>query len=146
MAIDRLQKCQIAAGNNRHSLLWCLGDLNSLQRGCGYIGRRLDIGMYYVHLHKWMQFYPQENFLFLKTEEMRKDPGQMMAQITEFLGVEQISDQYAKQWLSIEANVQENYRKRFKMKPETEQLLNDFYKPYNMLLANMTGSEHFLWT
>ena len=144
MAIDRLRECQ-TAGNN-HSLLWCLGDLNLLQRGCGYIGRRLNIGMYYVHLRKWMQFYPQENFLFLETEDMRRYPGQMMAQITEFLGVERISDHHAKQWLSIEANVQGNYRKWFKMKPETEKLLNDFYKPYNVLLANMTGSECFLWT
>ena len=143
IAIARLHKC-LAAGN--HSLLWCLGDLNSLQRGCGYIGRRLDIGMYYVHLHKWMQFYPRENFLFLKTEDMRKDPRQMMAQITEFLGVDPINDQHAKQWLSVEANVQEDYRTKFKMKPETEELLNDFYKPYNKLLVNLTGSGRFLWT
>ena len=144
MAIDRLRECQ-TAGNN-HSLLWCLGDLNWLQRGCGYIGRRLDIGIYYVHLRKWMQFYPRENFLFLKTEDMRRYPRQMMAKITEFLGVDRISDHHAKQWLSKEANVQENYQKWFKMKPETEQLLNEFYKPYNMLLANTTGSERFLWT
>lgn len=143
IAIDRLHKCQVV-GN--HSLLWCLGDLNSLQRGCGYIGRRLNIGMYYVHLHKWMQFYPWESFLFLKTEDMRKEPTRMMAQITEFLGLDRVSDQHAQQWLSVEANVQEDYRKRFKMKPETEKLLNDFYKPYNRLLVNMTGSRRFLWT
>lgn len=143
IAIDRLHKCQVTGS---HSLQWCLGDLNSLQRGCGYIGRRLNIGMYYVHLLKWMQFYSRENFLFLQTEDMRKDPSQMMAQITGFLGVDRINDQYSKQWLSIEANVQEDYRKRFKMKPETEELLNDFYKPYNKLLVNMTGSGRFLWT
>ena len=143
IAINRLHRC-LSAGN--HSLQWCLGDLNSLQRGCGYIGRRLDIGMYYVHLHKWMQFYPQENFLFLKTEDMRREPGQIMAQIIEFLGVDWISDQYAKQWLSVEANVQEDYQTKFKMKPETEELLNDFYKSYNELLVNLTGSGCFLWT
>ena len=143
VAIDGLHDC-LAVGN--HSLPWCLGDLNSLQRGCGYIGGRLNISMYYIHLHKWMQFYPRESFLLLKTEEMKREPERVMAQIADFLQVDWIGDQDAKEWLSVEANVQEDYRTKFKMKPETEKLLSDFYKPYNELLVNLTGSGHFLWT
>ena len=70
----------------------------------------------------------------------------MMANITQFLGIDGISDEDARQWLSIEANVQVDYRDKFKMKPETEELLNNFYKPYNKLLVNVTGSRIFLWT
>ena len=143
LAINRILSC-LAAGN--HSLPWCLSDLNSLQSGCGYIGRRLTIGLYYVHLNKWMQFYPRENFLFLKTEDIRREPQQIMTQITDFLGVDRISDKEARQWLSAEANVQRHYKTQYKMKSETEALLNDFYKPYNKLLANLTGSSHFSWT
>lgn len=143
VAVNRLHSC-LATTN--HSLPWCLGDLNSLQRGCGYIGKRLNIGMYYIHLHKWMQFYPKESFLFLKTEEMKRDPERVMAQIADFLRVDWIGDQEAKEWLSVEANVQEDYRTKFIMRPETEKLLNDFYKPYNELLVNLTGSGRFLWT
>ena len=139
-AINRIQSC-LAAGN--HSLLWCLGDLNLLQQGCGYIGRRFSIGMYYVHIHKWMQFYPRENFLFLKTEDIRGEPQQIMAQITDFLGVDRVSDKDAREWLSAETNVQKHYQR---MKPESEELLNNFYKPYNKLLANLTGSRRFSWT
>ena len=54
-AINTLNIC-LEAGN--HSLPWCLGEINSLQEGCGYISGQLAIGLYYVPLYKWFQFYP----------------------------------------------------------------------------------------
>ena len=35
---------------------------------------------------------------------------------------------------------------KYQMKPETKKLLEDFYKPYNKLLASLIDDERFLWT
>ena len=139
--VNTLNSC-LEVGN--HSLPWCLGELNSLQGGCGYIGGRFSIGLYYAHLLKWFQFYPRGNFLFLRTEDMHKEPHKMMTQITEFLEVDRVSGNDARQWLSKEANAQQVYRvSKYKMKPETKELLRHFYQPYNELLVNLIGDERF---
>ena len=140
--------CMKATNNSLHE---CMRWIRSVKCGCGsgHIGKRLPIGMYYVHLHKWMQFYPRKNFLFLRTEDMCQRPHRMMTQITNFLGVEPITRDQAQEWMCHEANAQHIYStdpEKFKMKPETKKLLDNFYRPFNGKLAELTGDEHFLWT
>ena len=132
-----------------HSLPWCLGELRSHPQGCGYIGRRLLIGLYYVHIHKWMQFYPRENFLFLRTEDMLQEPHQLMTRITEFLGIDPVSEDQAKEWLSKVSNARHWHPSvdpaKLVMRQETVKLLEDFFGPYNAKLAELAGDERFLW-
>lgn len=93
-----------------HSLPWCLGELRSHHHGCGIIGQRLFIGLYYIHLHKWMQFYPKENFLLLRPEDMLKEPHRMMTQISDFLGVDPVTEDQAKHWMSHVSNVHHQHQ------------------------------------
>ena len=60
--------------SNNHSLPWCIGKLHTLPIECGNVGGRLLIGLYYIQLHKWMQFYLRENFLFLRMEDIKQEP------------------------------------------------------------------------
>ena len=60
--------------DGNHSLPWCLGKIKPLREGCGYIGERLAIGLFYVHLYKWFQFYPRENFLLQRTADVYEEP------------------------------------------------------------------------
>lgn len=129
----------------------CIRQMCSMKGGCGrgHQGKRFTIGLYYVHLQKWLQFYPRENFLFLKTEEMCGQPFRTMKRITDFLKVAPVSNERAHEWLCHEANAQTVYSmdpEKFKMKPETRQLLEEFYKPFNVELAKLTGNDQFLWT
>ena len=133
------------------SLPKCMRQIRMVKSGCGtgHIGQRFPIGLYYVHIHKWLQFYPKENFLFLRTEDMCSEPLQMMTKITNFLGVEAVSKEQASKWLCHEANAQLNIYatdpENFKMRPETKKLLEEFYKPFNLKVAELTGSRRFLW-
>ena len=73
----------------------------------------------------------------------------MMNRITDFLGVDPVSKDRAQEWFRHKANVQTVFTtdsEKFKMKPETEQLLEEFYRPFNEKLAKLTGSKRFLWT
>ena len=140
--------CLKTTNNSMHV---CVQQMRSIKSGCGkrQIGRRFPIGLYYVHLQKWLQFYPKENFLFLRTEDMSQQPLRMMNRITDFLEVDSVSKDQAQEWLRHQANAQTVYstdRDKFTMKPETRKLLEEFYRPFNAKLAELTGSERFLWT
>ena len=140
--------CLRRTNNSVHK---CVREIRSIKSGCGrrHIGRRFPISLYYVHLHKWTQFYPRENFLFLRTEDMRRQSFKMMNRITSFLGLDPVSREQAQEWLGQEANAQSVYstdKEKFEMRPETKRLLEEFYRPFNAELAKLTGSKRFLWT
>ena len=137
--------CLKIANNSMHE---CIRQMRSITNACGR-SRRFPIGLYHIHLHKWMQFYPKENFLILRTENMSQQPSIMMNRITDFLGVDPVSKDQAQEWLRQKANAQTVYStdlKKYKMKPETKQLLEEFYRPFNEKLVELTGSKCFLWT
>ncbi len=138
--------CLRATNNSMHE---CIRRMRPITNVCGR-NQRFPIGFYYIHLHKWLQFYPKENFLFLKTENMNQHPSAMMNRITNFLGVDPVSKDQAREWLCQKANAQTVYTtdsEKFRMKPETKQLLKEFYRPFNEKLVELIGSnERFLWT
>lgn len=146
--ITAFNNCLTITNNSLHK---CVRWVRSVKCGCGtgHIGKRLPIGLYYFHLHKWLQFFPREKFLFLRTEDMCRQPHRTMTRITRFLGVEQVSKEQAKEWLCHQANSQNVYLsnpEKFEMRDETKQVLEGFYEPFNVKLAELIGSERFLWT
>lgn len=52
----------------------CVNDNRFRSIACGGVGFRITVGLYYVHLSKWLQFYPKEHFLFLRTKDISADP------------------------------------------------------------------------
>lgn len=130
------------------SLYECANENRFRGYRCGGVGFRITVSLYYVHLSKWMQFYPREQFLFLRMEDMNANPHSLMTKITEFLGVAPVSPIQAKQWLSRRVNVQKATSKGFtgfQMRYETRKLLEEFYRPYNAMLAELTGDSRFKW-
>ena len=138
--------CLRTTNNSMHE---CIRRMRPIVNACGR-SRRFPIGFYYIHLHKWLQFYPKENFLFLRTEDMSRQPSKMINRIIDFLGVDPVSKDQAWEWLRQKANAQTVYTtdsEKFRMKPETKQLLEEFYRPFNEKLLELIGnSEPFLWT
>ena len=121
--------------------------LEGTQFSCGGIFHRLTIGMYIVHIKKWLQFYPRENFLFLRTEDLSRDPPAVMSRITSFLGVAPVSDESAHRMLGRPQNVfNASAHHILPMEESTEQLLREFYWPYNQQLASLLSDDRFLWT
>ena len=56
------------------SLYECVNANGFRSIACGGVGFRITVGLYYVHLSKWLQFYPKEHFLFLRTKDISADP------------------------------------------------------------------------
>ena len=112
------------------------------KKPCGALGYRLVVSLYYVHLTKWMHFFPRENFLFLRLEDMSKDPQTFMGSITAFLGIVNLSSNRARRLFTHRENKR---RVQIRMLPETWALLYEFFHPFNQKLVELTGDKRFLW-
>ena len=53
---------------------------------------QLLTGFYYLYLLPWLQLFPRENFLFIRTEDMKKDTGKILQEIFQFLGMSPLPD------------------------------------------------------
>jgi len=92
-------------------------------------------GEYLEQMKPWMEFFPKENFKFIKSEEFNKNPSLVYNQVLKFLGLE-----------PFELKKYEKIRKREYeiMKPETRKKLIDYFKPHNQRLYKFLNLE-FDW-
>ena len=126
---------------NNRSVFECASDKQLLHREvrtCEGLGLRIVVSIYYIHILKWLQFFPKDQFLFLRLEDLSSNPQAFMDKITDFLNIDH--------WTPSEPSLVENKGKiRLQMLPETRELLSDFYRPFNQQLVNLTGDSRFLW-
>ena len=110
---------------------------------------RLGVSMYYFHIVKWLSVFPRDNFLFLRTEDMAVDSYETVTQVWSFLGLEPVTRERVKvrdtanqmDWIRSD-----DYKDKFYMLPETQRLLEGFYRPYNKMLSVLLGDdERYLW-
>ena len=103
---------------------------------------RLSIGIYVVHIKKWLQFFPIKNFLFIRMEDLSKHPEDIILSITNFLGIER-SPEAISEILKQHKNAHPSGVQP--MDSRTLTLLEDFYRPYNEELAHLLNNNSFLW-
>jgi len=101
------------------------------QRAYSYIER----GMYYDQLKVWMNYFPKEQFLILKTEEFQKDVQKCLNQVYKFLGINK-----------YESTILEkhNVGKYQEMKSTTRTYLNDIFTNPNKELYKFLD-KNFEW-
>ena len=134
---------QCLSGN--HSAFECVSELKfsgQSKTPCGRVGYRLIISLYYVHLLKWLQFFSKDQFLFLRMEDMSRNPHTFMTNITHFLNISAMPQSDASQLLLQNLN---KMKTKITMLPKTRKILSDFFWPFNQQLVDLTGNVHFLW-
>jgi N-acetylgalactosamine 4-sulfate 6-O-sulfotransferase len=110
---------------------------------CGQTGFRLVVSLYYIHIAKFLQFFPREHFLFLKMEDMANEPIPFMHRVTDFLGIAPYPAVKVRDALERKHNRQKAGIGQ--MHDETRQLLHDFFAPHNRQLVELLGDHRFLW-
>ena len=118
-------------------------DTDQMQMHCGQIRFRLIVSIYYIHIVKFLQFFPWEQFLFLRMEDMSRDPVGIMNSVTDFLDVSQFSPTQARDVLERKYN--KHHVNIEPMHEDTKQLLHTFFAPHNRRLAELLKDESFLW-
>jgi len=93
---------------------------------------------------------PINQFLFLKMEDLAGDPYHAAAAVWKFLGLRPVKRKSVLLHLQTRSNEMswiksKEYRTKFRMLPETAELLQSFYRPYNNRLARLLKDERFLW-
>ena len=118
------------------------GTSSNLVFHCGSIEYRMIVSIYYIHIAKFLQFFPREQFLFLKMEEMSQTPIKFMQQVTDFLGIDPLLPSVA-ETINFKMNTQKLVK--VTMHEDTRRVLQQFFAPYNKKLAELVGDDRFLW-
>ena len=102
---------------------------------------RIQIGIYYGHIRRWLKFFPYNQFLFVRLEDMAADPRTTLHHIGKFLGISETGFKLDESDLA-NPKLQNSYPP---MLQETASLLQDFYQPFNQKLAKLLNDERFQW-
>ena len=92
-------------------------------------------GLYVDKIKRWMEVFPKEQFLIIQSEEFFKNPSKTYNDVLEFLGLP-----------SHDLKTYEPIRKQKKsiLKKQTQQKLQNYFKPHNEKLYNFLGKK-FDW-
>lgn len=97
----------------------------------------LDRGIYVKKIKKWMEIFPKNQFLILKSEDLFTDPSEIFKRTQKFLDIP-ISN------LSEYGSFRKGVYKNSSMEPKTRKELNEFFQPYNDELYKLIG-QNFAW-
>jgi Sulfotransferase domain len=98
-------------------------------------------GIYADQLHHWFSFFPREQFVIFKSEEMYINPAAIFKQSLAFLNIafeepRVLSKEYKQHNIRTPRNV--------KMSPECRQRLVEYFEPHNERLYQLLGRD-FGW-
>jgi len=101
----------------------------------------LTRGIYVDFLQRWFNFFPREQFLILKSEDLYAHPAVVLQQTLRFLGVPEIVPKSLKERYKKYNNAENkryiNFTPPNKLDPEFRQRLVEFYEPHNARLYEL---------
>ena len=112
---------------------------------------RLEMSLYYFHTRKWLSVVPRERIHFFTMEELAtQDITHTAKVILDHLELNSTKrEMNAFQKINCNKNTQHSidykHDPRLKMREDTKQILEEFFQPYNKMLADLLGDDKFLW-
>jgi len=120
-----------------------LGDAKHFRRI--YYRAYLSQGIYIEQLRQWLNVFPKQQILFIKSEEFYADPKTVLQSTLEFLGLPQWTlakyekhNAYGQHFARASSTKAGNNSKKY------EQMDSDYFKPYNEQLYELLGVD-FDW-
>lgn len=90
--------------------------------------------LYVYQIRNWLRYFPQNQILFVKAEDMYNEPEETMKRVTEHIGLCDID------WTEITSHVHNRKKDRYPdMSPELRKMLTDFFAEYNDMLYDHLG-------
>ena len=100
---------------------------------------RVRIGLYYVYLSDWFKVFPRNQFYITTLDEYSTERIKVLKQMTAFLELPKFDFNNIKK-----ARRRNSQRKnKLRMFDTTRQILDNFYKPFNVKLAIVLNDESF---
>jgi hypothetical protein len=107
----------------------------------------LTRGIYVDQLQHWMSYFPREQFLILKTEDLHNDLPGIMRQTLEFLGVRGDQIDTNKDYKKYKVPSKKGFRNKDeapKMDAKLRSYLVEYFRPHNARLFEFIGRD-FEW-
>ncbi|GAC1378897.1 MAG: hypothetical protein NVSMB33_03620 [Ktedonobacteraceae bacterium] len=107
----------------------------------------LTRGIYVDQLKRWMGYYPKEQFLILRSEDLYSNPAKVTGQTLEFLGVAGQEIELRKEYRQYRLARKTGYLEKKKppqMESHVRKYLSDYFKPHNARLNEYLG-RNFEW-
>ncbi len=96
----------------------------------------LSRGIYVEQIKNWLDYFPREQLLILKSEDFQKDSGKVFSRVLDFLDIN------ASAVKEYQSNSAEDYSN---MPKAIEQELIGYFQPYNQQLSDLL-KEDFSWS
>ena len=93
-------------------------------------------GIYVDQLRAWLDFFPREQFLLLKSEDFYTDPAATLVQVSEFLNLPEL-EPYERERQYKQYNY--NNTPYSKMDSTTRKWLVEYFRPHNLRLYEFLG-------
>ncbi|XP_064646229.1 carbohydrate sulfotransferase 15-like [Lineus longissimus] len=108
---------------------------------------RLYQGMYIQYIYDWMQVFPRNQILVLRSEDLFSDGKKTLSKVFDFLGVDKLNDEELGAILEFPLVNRNDVVKKSAgpMWKQTRDLLNKMYRPFNEALAEYMHDKRFLW-
>uniref|UniRef100_A0A0B7A1Z4 Sulfotransferase domain-containing protein n=2 Tax=Arion vulgaris TaxID=1028688 RepID=A0A0B7A1Z4_9EUPU len=137
-SVDMLAKCVEQQGLHR-----CFHDHDMYVK----LPVRLPYACYSVFMREWLQVFPLENFLFLKTEEYEKNLEDTLKSVMEFLGLGPLKATQL-QVIAEEERSRVTVQRQIAgpMKNATRIILEELLGACNTELVKLIKSDKFLWS
>jgi len=108
-----------------------------------YNPQQLVKGMYAEFLDEWLSSFPRDQLLFLRNEDYKVSQREHMDAVFAFLGMRNLTEV---EWEKVMGMPVKNVGKdKTDMLPETRKMLEEFYAPFNAMLASKLSDERYLW-
>ncbi|XP_041476110.1 carbohydrate sulfotransferase 15-like [Lytechinus variegatus] len=123
----------------KHNIRYC-----AYAAGCPYtVFPALKGGLYSVFARDWMEAFSPDGVLVIRLEDLETQPLSTYRKIIKFLDLGQLSEERENE--IIYAPKKNVNRRRKQILPETKQILDDFYAPYNKDMALLMKDDKFLY-
>ena len=145
----RLELC-----DKRKSMSKCLREAQDFNHhfrdGSAFVKdpQQLRTNFYYLYLLPWLQVFPRENFLFIRTEDMKKDTAKTLQETFQFLGMSPLPKDKIDSIAAIAHNSQNNRHSNYSimsLSSSTKKKLRAYFRPFNEKLAKLLNDDRFLW-
>ena len=108
---------------------------------------RLRMGLYYIFIKDLLDVFPKSQVMILRLEDFSSDRTYWLNRIFNFLNLKTDPDlEQNIKTQSIYNSNDEAYKKFGNMLQQTQQTLDDFYKPYNIKLSQLLQNSYFKWS
>ncbi|KAK2139479.1 hypothetical protein LSH36_1763g00016 [Paralvinella palmiformis] len=103
----------------------------------------LRASIYYVYIADWLEVFPRDQFLVIRAEDYYNNRSGVLADVYQFLGLRHVGPKLFR--INNKSVVNRGMQHNKVMSRETRIMLTDFFKPYNIKLAELLRDKRFLW-